>query len=98
MTLATVAINFGLEIAIQKLTEYERHMTKTDEILSLIVKTVIAQFLNTAIIYYVISLIADNILLNDSTSLGDNGLVVNVVSLIAVSGAIQIALNLAQLG
>jgi glucose-1-phosphate thymidylyltransferase len=36
--------------------------------------------------------------INNTSSLGDSGLVVNAASLIAVSGAIQIALNLAQLG
>ena len=61
-------------------------------------KTVIAQFLNTAIIYYVISLIPEITDINNTSSLGDSGLVVNAASLIAVSGAIQIALNLAQLG
>ncbi len=30
MTLATIGINYALEKAIEKLTEFERHMTKTD--------------------------------------------------------------------
>jgi hypothetical protein len=74
-------------------------MTKTDEIISLIVKTVIAQFLNTAIIYYIISLIANIFLFDDIESpLGENGLVMNITSLIAVSGAIQICTNFVQFG
>ena len=73
-------------------------MTKTDEIISLIVKTVIAQFLNTAIIYYIISLI-DIVLSKDiKSSIDDNGLVVNITSLIVISGAIQIVTNFVQFG
>jgi hypothetical protein len=57
------------------------------------VKTVLAQFVNTAVIYYVISLGDQRDL-----PLSDNGLVMNVTSLVAVSGAIQIVLNLLQPG
>ena len=73
-------------------------MTKTDEIISLIVKTVIAQFLNTAIIYYILSLIIDFLLANNYELYFDDGLVVNISSLIVISGAIQIGTNFFQFG
>ena len=58
----------------------------------------IAQFLNTAIIYYIISLI-DIVLSKDiKSSFDDNGLVVNITSLIVISGAIQIVTNFVQFG
>lgn len=50
------------------------------------------QFLNTAIIYYIIS-IFDGI-----AALDQNGLLMKVTSLIAVSGFINIANNAIQLG
>jgi hypothetical protein len=49
--------------------------------------------MNTAVIYYIISL-GDN----HDLPLSDNGLVMNVTSLVAVSGVIQIVLNALQPG
>lgn len=57
MTTITTAINFLLADFIAKLTAWENHKTKTDYIVSLMVKTVIAQFANTAVIYYIVSVV-----------------------------------------
>lgn len=57
MTTITTAINFLLADFIAKLTAWEKHKTKTDYIVSLMIKTVIAQFANTAVIYYIISVV-----------------------------------------
>lgn len=56
VTIITVAINFILAIVINILTHWEKHKTNTDFIVSLMIKTVIAQFINTAVIYYIISI------------------------------------------
>lgn len=57
LTTITTAINFLLADFIAKLTAWEKHKTKTDYIVSLMVKTVIAQFVNTAVIYYIVSVV-----------------------------------------
>lgn len=57
MTTITTAINFLLADFIAKLTNWENHKTKTDYIVSLMIKTVIAQFANTAVIYYIVSVV-----------------------------------------
>lgn len=62
MTTITTAINFLLAVFIAKLTTMENHKTKTDYIVSLMVKTVIAQFVNTAVIYYIVS-VAEKLML-----------------------------------
>lgn len=99
MTVATTAINYILSFVIQKVTEFEKQKTKTDQIISLITKTVAAQFLNTAVIYYIISIAATNFLPPEKNSpLSDTGLVMKVTSLIAVSGFIQIMTNFVQFG
>ena len=99
MTTITTAINFLLADFIAKLTASENHKTKTDYIVSLMVKTVIAQFVNTAIIYYIVSVVEKLTLPADQTSpLDENGLVASITSLIAVSGVIQIVLNIIQPG
>ena len=99
MTTITTAINFLLAVFIAKLTTWENHKTKTDYIVSLMVKTVIAQFVNTAVIYYIVSVAEKLMLPAEQTSpLDENGLVASVTSLIAVSGVIQIALNIVQPG
>lgn len=56
-TLFILVINFALSIMIHQLTKFEKHQTRTDESVSLVTKLVIYKFINTAIIYYVISII-----------------------------------------
>jgi hypothetical protein len=58
-----------------------------------VIKNVIAQFLNTAVIYFILSLVAPEI-----GPLGQNGLVVSVSSLVGMSGLIQIGMNFVQIG
>jgi hypothetical protein len=99
MTVLTTVINFLLAAVIEKLTDWERHKTKTDYIVSLMIKTIIAQFLNTAVIYYIISVTAALLLPDSENSpLDENGLVMEVTSLVAVSGIIQIVMNALQPG
>jgi hypothetical protein len=98
MTTLTTSINFILAAVCQKLTEAEQHNTKTDYIISLTIKSILSQFLNTALIYYIISVVATITLPDKSSPLNDNGLVMKVTSLIAVSGCIQILLNAVQIG
>jgi hypothetical protein len=54
----------------------------------MIIKTVITQFFNTAVIYYIISLVMPSPLLSDK------GIVLQVTSLIVISGFIQIITNI----
>jgi len=62
--------------------------------ISLIIKLVLAQFFNMAVIYYIVSIVyADQI-----DKFSANGIVVKAMSLFTVSGAIQIALNALQIG
>ena len=90
-TLLTIAVNYGLSTLIKNLTRQERHLSRTNYILSLIIKTVISQFINTAVLYYVMSRI-----LNDSFT-SKVGLVLQVTSLFLISGGFNIFLNLLNL-
>lgn len=54
MSCLTVAVDYLLAAIIEYQTESEKHKTKTDHITSLITKYSIAQFINTAFIYYII--------------------------------------------
>lgn len=62
------------------------------------IKSILSQFLNTALIYYIISVVANIALPERSSPFSENGLVMKVTSLVAVSGGIQIFLNAAQMG
>jgi hypothetical protein len=95
----TIVINYLLTVVTQKLTDWERHKTKTDYIVSLMAKSIMAQFANTAVIYYIISVVSIMFLPPAQNSpLNDNGLVMKVTSLVAVSGFIQILTNTVQVG
>lgn len=98
MTVLTTIINYILAFTCQKLTEWERHNSKTDYIISLMTKSVISQFINTAFIYYMIGVVADLAHSDNASPLSENGIVTKVSSLVAVSGGIQIFLNAVQLG
>jgi hypothetical protein len=58
MTVLTTIINFILAAVCKKLTEWEKHKTKTDYIVSLMMKSVLSQFFNTAFIYYIIAVVS----------------------------------------
>jgi len=57
MTVLVMVINMILAAVIKMLTVSEKHQTMTNYTFSLLIKNIIAQFLNTAIIFYIISLI-----------------------------------------
>ena len=58
----------------------------------------VTQFINTAIIYYILAWTTTDPTNPDASILGTEGLVVKVMSLVAVSGVIQIGMNAAQIG
>ena len=93
MAIITNVVNFILSAVIYYLTDGERHKTKSDHTTSLIVKIVVSQFINTAIIYYILARTHPEV-----EVLSENGLVVKVMSLVAVSGLVQIGMNIAQPG
>jgi len=62
------------------------------------VKTVFSQFINTAFIYYVFAIISQITHPDKAAPLNENGLVMKVTSLVAVSGAVSIGLNAVQIG
>ena len=92
MSVITVAMDFVLAYIIDYLTVNERHETKSEELHSLVLKNVIAQFLNTAFMYYVLFLVFD------AKHMGLNGVIEQVMSLVTVSGVIKIAKNALQVG
>lgn len=77
-------INYGISYVITELTEYEKHQTVTKKYTSQIIKTLIAQFINTAFIFYLIQLF------NQRPYLSSAGLVVQVSTMLVVSGFISI--------
>ncbi len=81
-------INYVLQIVAEFLTVQEKHQTKSDEKSSLILKLVITQFLNNAIIYFIVSL------LNNKPYTAPAGLIYQINSIILLSGVIQIWINL----
>ena len=94
-TVITLAVNYLIQIFVYGFTEWERHQSRTLEKYSLVFKLVISQFINTAFIYYFISLINNRT--NDDL-LSASGLVYQVSSLITVSGIIQIFNNVLNVG
>lgn len=90
-TVVTLLINFGLQTLSYKLTEWEHHQNKSNEKFSLTVKLVITQFLNTALIYFILSVIRQE---NKTGLMSQEGLVFQVSSLIVTSGVIQIIMNI----
>lgn len=78
-----LAINYSLEVLSHKLSVYERHQTKTKETTSLIIKIIGYQFLNSAALYYFISLA------RSSTLTGYYGLVAKISNLFVVAAIIQ---------
>lgn len=62
----------------------EKHKTKSDRLNSLMIKIIVTQTINTAFIYFILSLISP------SNPLGKTGLVKNVFNLVLVSGFINV--------
>lgn len=87
-TVLTLAINAGLAAIVRQLTEFERHETRSKHLISLVVKTVVTQFINTAIIYYASEQITP------TPYLSEEGLVFQVSSLFLTSAVIQVVINL----
>lgn len=92
--IATILINYLLGYFITELTISEKYQTRTDFLVSLVIKNVISQFINTAIIYFLImKLYPDN---EGAKYLSSSGIVVRVTSLVIASGVIEMILNLMQ--
>ena len=87
MTVVTLAINFLLSIVVKKLTDFEEHQTKSNFVYYHLLKSVITQFINTSIIYFVSSFIVK------SPYLSKEGLATQVSNLFLSSAVIQIILN-----
>ena len=90
-TVITLTINYFIQLFVYKFASWERNVAKTDEKFSLVLKLVYSQFVNTAFIYYFVSLINNKT--NDDL-LSASGLVYQVSSLITTSGVINIISNL----
>jgi len=87
VSIFTLVVNYGISVVNTGLTKYEQHKTRTQELTSLIAKMLISQFINTAFIYFLITKIKSRPLMSPA------GLVLQVSSLIVVSGVIQIVMN-----
>lgn len=84
-------VNYLLGMILKYMTDQERHETKTKHLVSLIVKMFLAQFLNTAGMYFFLSIKqGDYYLIND-------GLVVQISNLMIISGFISVPLNFFQI-
>jgi hypothetical protein len=81
----TSFVNFAITLAIAKLTDLERHKTKTHRVSSFIVKNLLSRFINTAIIYYILA-----VLHQDIGPLTQEGFVMKVMGLVGVSALVQI--------
>jgi hypothetical protein len=86
-SVVTSVINNGIWQMIVALSGYEKHQTSTNKIASQIVKTIIAQFINTVLILYLIQVF------NQRPYLSSAGLVVQSSTYIVVSGFISIIIN-----
>jgi hypothetical protein len=84
-------VNYVIKLAIDRLTQLERHKTKTHKVSSFIVKNILSRFINTAIIYYILALLHQNI-----GSLTQEGYVIKVMALVGVSAFIQVLTELVR--
>jgi hypothetical protein len=91
-TLITLVINYVLSLVVYEFAKWESHYTYTREKFALVLKLAVSQFVNTALIYYIISVFADK---DNDDLLSASGLVYQITSLITTSGIIQIFSNLA---
>lgn len=86
--LLTLTVNKILEAIIYKLTREEKHLTKTNETISLLIKLVLSQFINTALLNYYLALTID------TTFTSNIGLVIQITTLIVASSAWKIVKSL----
>jgi hypothetical protein len=56
------------------------------------IKNIVAQFFNTAIIYYILSVVTS------IKPLTQNGIVIKIMSLVAISGVVNVVMNALQIG
>ncbi len=84
----TSLINFLLSYIIQILADSEKRLSKTGTLISLITKNVITQFINSALIYYLITFVTPASFLFEMKDLKSK-----VESLIVIPGIIRIAIN-----
>ena len=80
-------VNSALYFAINNLTHFEKHKTRTDHYATFMIKLVISQFINSAINWLIISFIYP------SDILSSTGLAVKITNFIAISGLTSIPLN-----
>jgi hypothetical protein len=84
-------VNYLFGMIIKFMTDRERHETKTKHLISLIIKMFVAQFLNTAAMYFLLSF------RQGQHFLLDDGLVVQISNLMIISGFISVPLNFFQI-
>lgn len=84
----TSLINLLLSYIIQILADSEKRLSKTGTLVSLITKNVISQFINSALIYYLITFVTPASFLFEMKDLKSK-----VESLIVIPGLIRIAIN-----
>lgn len=87
MAILTNVINFFLSYSIEILSDLEKHVTKTNRLRSLIIKTIITQTINTLFIYFILYHV------NPRNPLDNFGLVSKVTSLVIISGFLSVALQ-----
>lgn len=78
-------VNYAVKLAIDKLTDLERHKTKTHRVSSFIIKNLLSRFINTAIIYYILS-----VLHHEIGPLTQEGFVMKIMGLVGVSAFVQL--------
>lgn len=90
MVTLTNVLNILLGMALEALTEMEKHQSQTARVSSLIFKNVIAKFLNTTVIYFIFHK------MTPVDFMSGEGLVSKILGLTGFSALIKIALDLLQ--
>jgi len=90
MICLTNVFNGVLDGNLEKLTDLEKHQSKTARVSSLIIKNVIAKFVNTTVIYFIL------FRLNPVNPISREGLVEKIVSLTSFSAAIKMIIDLVR--
>ena len=89
MIVLTNLVNILLEVIIKKITDLERHKSKTDKIEAMVNRFVISKFLNTCVIYFILYMVN-----KDVDILSHNGLTNKIIKLVSIGAAIDILLNI----
>lgn len=90
MAIVTNIINTLLSAGIHMLTEMERPQSKTSKMGSLMIKNIIAKFLNTTVIYFIYHR------MSHEPYMSNEGLVSNIIGLTGFSATLKIAMDLLQ--